>query len=127
MKGARDKTNMLGECMQPINGGKFKPVLQIMERDDGPDIKTKMFAATRGPCFFGGCSELCCSSEFGISKAKDGMGVNEIHKLQFDYATITKLKPKGLGQVRVILQLAMHNPPPVFALNTILFFTTFSF
>lgn len=98
-EGGRNKSAMLGSTIQPINGGKFRPVLQIMERDeDVAEPGNKVFAASQGPCCFGGCSELCCSSEFGITKATDEMTVDEIHDSEFDYATITKMKPEGLGQ-----------------------------
>jgi len=97
MKGAKRK-NQLGETVQPIGGGGFKPVLQVMDR--GTDkAQSETFAAVRGPCFFGGCSELCCNTSFGMSVAKDGTSVSEIHALNFgDFATIKKLKPKSFQQ-----------------------------
>jgi hypothetical protein len=95
-KGNRERTQLIGETVQPLGGGGFKPILQIMDRDDTSTENTKMFAATRGPTFFGGCSELCCDTKFGISQAKDGMEVPEIKQLSLgDYATITKRKPKS--------------------------------
>jgi len=97
MKGLRDRADMLGESVQPLTGGGFKPVMQLMDRGDSGEAS--MFAATRGPCFFGGCSEICCSSEFGISVAKPGMTVPEIHELPFgDFAQITKKRPASLAQ-----------------------------
>lgn len=100
LKGQRDQSNMLGATIQPITGGKFKPVVQVMERGDDTSGKPtpQMFAAARGPCFFGGCAEFCCDAEFGISKAKDGMGIDEIHQLAFDYASIKKTRPKNFTQ-----------------------------
>ena len=97
LKGAREKTALIGGMVQPITGGKFKPVMQIMDRDTrNPSSNAEMFAATRGPCFFGGCSEFCCDSKFGISVAHPGQTVEELHKLPFgDFATITKKKPNS--------------------------------
>lgn len=96
--GTREKTMLLGEVVQPITGGGFKPVLQVMDRGDGNSTDTTLFAAARGPCFFGGCSELCCDSKFGISVATPGSDLKTIHQLPFgDFASINKIKPKSLG------------------------------
>lgn len=92
----RDFARMIGQSVQPIGGGNFKPVLQIMDRGDDAASQPKMFAATRGPCLFGGCSEFCVDSRFGISIARDGLTVPEIHTLPFgDFASITKIKPNS--------------------------------
>lgn len=97
-KKGKERKNLLGESVQPITGGGFQPVIQVMDRAQ-EDSASKTFAAVRGPTYFGGCSELCCDTNFGISAAKDGATVSEIHKLAFgDLATIKKLKPKGFGQ-----------------------------
>lgn len=57
-----------------------------------------MFAAARGPCFFGGCTELCCDSKFGISVAGKDATVSELHQLPFgDFASITKKKPDSFS------------------------------
>uniref|UniRef100_A0A7S1ZGY6 Phospholipid scramblase n=1 Tax=Ditylum brightwellii TaxID=49249 RepID=A0A7S1ZGY6_9STRA len=97
MKGAmRDKAALLGATVQPITGGGFTPVLQIMERDgdDNEEPKLVQFSAMKGPTLFGGCSELCVDSVFGISKATDDMGVDEIKTLNIgDFAEIQKHKP----------------------------------
>jgi len=99
MSAVRDKSTMIGETRQPLKGGGFHPVLQIMERDESdPEPSNIQFAAARGPRCFGGMSELCCNVEFGASKAKPDMGVDEIHKLEFDYASITKVKPASFTQ-----------------------------
>lgn len=100
-EGARERTMLLGESVQPITGGGFKPVMQVMDRGDGPnnEVTTTMFAAARGPCFFGGCSECCCDTKFGVSLATPGSDLKAIHQLPFgDFASINKIKPKGLGQ-----------------------------
>ena len=95
--GTRETTFLIGESVQPIRGGGFKPVLQVMDRE-GSSAPATMFAAARGPCFFGGCSELCCDSTFGISVATPGSDINTIHQLPFgDFASIKKIKPKSLG------------------------------
>ena len=98
-KGQRETTMLLGGMNQPIGGGGFKPVMQIMDRDTrNPSSASQTFAALRGPCFFGGCSEFCCDSAFGISIARPDQSVEELHKLPFgDFATITKKKPTGFG------------------------------
>jgi len=97
MKG-EERKNLLGSSVQPITGGGFKPVMQVMDRAQ-EDSASKTFAAARGPTCFGGCSELCCDTTFGLSAAKDGVTLSEIHELAFgDFATIKKLKPSGFGQ-----------------------------
>jgi len=102
--GKRDRTKLLGETIQPRGGGGFKPVMQMMDRadpTDGATGRSELFAATRGPCFTGGCSKLCCDAEFGSSVAAptDYGKVKQMHTLNFgDFATITKLKPKTMAQ-----------------------------
>jgi hypothetical protein len=94
-KGSRDLVNMLGQTVQPKGGGGFKPVMQIMDRGSTGG-EAEMFAATRGPCLFGGCSEFCVDSRFGISKARPDMNVPQLHGLPFgDFASITKTKPNS--------------------------------
>lgn len=98
MKGNRDRAKLLGESVQPCGGGGFKPVMQTMERADANDPKgeTKMFAATQGPCFSGGCIKLCCAAEFKYGAATDA---SQLSGMEFgDYAEITKLKPTKMGQ-----------------------------
>lgn len=99
-KGERERTKLLGEMIQPVGGGGFKPVLQIMDRDStkGSNAPAEMFAATRGPCCFGGCSEFCCDTDFGISIAHPGQTVAQLHELPFgDFASIKKRKPSSFG------------------------------
>lgn len=99
MHGMRETNSLIGESLQPLSGGGFKPVMQIMDRGDINSTKTTMFAATRGPCFFGGCSECCCDTNFGISVAAPESDLKTIHQLRFgDFATINKIKPKTLWQ-----------------------------
>ena len=54
-------------------------------------IRRQRVCIAKGPCCFGGCSELCFSSEFGISTNAETVELG-------DYAKITKKKPKSLGQ-----------------------------
>jgi len=101
--GTRDRTKLLGETIQPRGGGGFKPIMQIMDRADPNEStgRSEMFAATRGPCFTGGCSKLCCDAEFGsaVASPQDNGNVPKMHTLNFgDFATITKLKPKTMAQ-----------------------------
>lgn len=102
-KGRRDRSKLIGETIQPPGGGGFKPLLQLMERCDAndPSGKTELFAATRGPCFTGGCSKLCCSAPFGIGSVAPAAFNHSklLHGAEFgDFASITKLRPKALGQ-----------------------------
>jgi len=102
-KGRWDRSKLVGETIQPPGGGGFKPLMQLMERCDESDHtgKTELFAATRGPCFTGGCSKLCCSSPFGIGSVAPSAynKSRELHKANFgDFASITKLRPSALGQ-----------------------------
>ena len=79
MKGLK-RSNHLGETVQPVTGGGFKPVLQIMDRGEKkPESET--FAALQGPCLFGGCSELCCDTNFGLSVAQEGSSLADMKAL----------------------------------------------
>lgn len=102
-KGNRERAMLLGESVQPPGGGNFKPIMQMMDRADPSDTegKTELFAATRGPCLTGGCSKLCFESEFNIGSADASMtnDSGKLHTINFgEFATITKLKPKEMGQ-----------------------------
>jgi len=102
-KGQRDTARLLGESVQPRGGGGFKPLMQIMERENANDAtgKTNLFAASRGPCFTGGCSKFCFEAIFGVATADPTMEGNSsmLHKQNFgDFATMTKLTPKKFGQ-----------------------------
>jgi hypothetical protein len=102
-KGKRERQNLLGETVQPPGAGGFKPVMQMMDRADPNDPKgaTELFAATRGPCCTGGCSKLCFDAVFGVGSVSPDSENNskKLHKANFgDFATITKLSPKKMGQ-----------------------------
>jgi hypothetical protein len=102
--GKRERNKLLGESIQPKGGGGFKPVMQLMDRADPNDNdvgKSEMFAATRGPCIFGGFSACCFDAKFEQATAspEDAGNVQKQHSLNFgDFASITKLKPKTLSQ-----------------------------
>ena len=53
----------------------------------------------QGPCFFGGCSELCCPSKFSVSKIPPGITVDQVTKVKpvGDHAILIKEKPKSFG------------------------------
>lgn len=84
----------IGHATQPGCGGTFTPTISIMDRGAGQG-EFAALAKVEGPCAFGGCSELCCDSEWKVSKMtpetfeqKIGLG---------DMAIITKKKPQGLA------------------------------
>merc|ERR1719163_887915 len=81
-----DEGNTLGSASVPVMSAFFSPTLHVMERGglDGP------FAKIEGPCFFGGCSEYCCSFDFPVSKFGSAAKTGDIGK-------IVKQKPKSFG------------------------------
>jgi hypothetical protein len=81
-----DEGNTLGSASVPVMSAFFSPTLHVMERGglDGP------FAKVEGPCFFGGCSEFCCSFNFPVSKFGSPAKAGDIGK-------IVKQKPKSFG------------------------------
>mmetsp|Transcript_3555 Transcript_3555/g.7693 ORF Transcript_3555/g.7693 Transcript_3555/m.7693 type:complete len:236 (-) Transcript_3555:503-1210(-) len=89
-----DKT--IAYASQPSCGGYFTPTINLFTRtSQGVDDKAfQPIAKMEGPCIFGGCSELCCNSEFMIS----GMSAEQINSSvkTADLATIIKEKPRGL-------------------------------
>ena len=56
----------VGYATQPKMGGGSTPTVNIMERADRAN-GWKLLAKVEGPQCFGGCSELCFSSEFTVS------------------------------------------------------------
>jgi len=81
---------------QPACGGWFTPTINLFTRSSAGSEKESAFQPTakvEGPCIFGGCSELCCNSEFMISGMKEGQIDSAIKT--GDLATIIKEKPKG--------------------------------
>ena len=69
-----------------------------MDRGHAPGaISTPPLAVVQGPCIFGGCSELCCSVPFSVTRVPDGVLPDGYKALKIgDMATITKRKPKGI-------------------------------
>jgi hypothetical protein len=98
LKGGRERTKLIGESVQPKLGGGTRPVMQAMERADANDSKgaTQQFAAVQGPACFGGCIKLCCNAEFKYGKAAPTQSPKSVTFENF--AQITKLRPKELGQ-----------------------------
>ena len=89
----RDSACLLGGTVQSKGGGGFTPTLQVMDRGgSGGAVSSEpqQFAVAKGPCCFGGCSELCFDTEYGLSKDEEtALG---------DYATITKKKPASFSR-----------------------------
>ena len=77
---------------EPRWGGCFTPTVAISD-NHAP------FAVIQGPCFFGGCSELCCPSKFSVSKIPPGITVDQVTKVKpvGDHAILIKEKPKSFG------------------------------
>jgi len=103
LHGQRERASLIGESIQPVGGGGFKPLMQMMDRADPNDAsgKTELFAATRGPCLIGGCAALCCDFPFGAAVADNNMfgDSSALHRQNFgDFATITKIKPESFSQ-----------------------------
>eukprot|EP00968_Pinguiococcus_pyrenoidosus_P011806 scaffold986_cov237-Pinguiococcus_pyrenoidosus.AAC.4 len=69
-------------------GGGCTPTLELFPAD-GDYLATTPSAYVQGPCIFGGCSELCCESDFPVSRKPDKSG---------DLALIKHLTPKDCGQ-----------------------------
>ena len=82
------KDSQIGWANQPSMGGGLTPTIQLMERQE-----LASFAIVEGPTCFGGCSELCCSAPFQISK---GPAINLPLK-RGDSAKIVKQAPTGFG------------------------------
>ena len=53
----------------------------------------RALAKIEGPTFFGGCSEMCCDSEWPVSKMPAEAFDNKL--MVGDFAVITKHKPNG--------------------------------
>ena len=75
---------------QPCLAGGFTPTVQMSSPVGAP------FAVVQGPCFFGGCSELCCHSEFKVSKIPPGVKATDVQPVG-DHAVLVKKRPDSLG------------------------------
>ena len=82
----------------PKWGGGLHPTLQVMHR--GVSAVEEPYAVVRGPTCFGGCTELCCKKDFGVSKVPQGWKPGTYKDLHpGDAATITKKKPQSFKGV----------------------------
>uniref|UniRef100_A0A7S0P2R7 Phospholipid scramblase n=1 Tax=Calcidiscus leptoporus TaxID=127549 RepID=A0A7S0P2R7_9EUKA len=83
----------IGYAQQPDCGGYFTPTINLFNRTTG-DGGYQPIAKIEGPCLFGGCSELCCSSSFPVSSL---MADESLHtkKMLGNLAIITKEKPRN--------------------------------
>jgi len=87
----------IGMADQPGCGGYCTPSLNLLQRSTAGDDKGSFqpIAKVEGPCIFGGCSELCCSSEFKVSSLDEAEYKTDAKKQLGDLATITKKKPRS--------------------------------
>ena len=89
--------NTFGYADQPSLGGFLTPTLNLFHRtSSGGDVATGFspLAKVEGPLIFGGCSELCCPSQFTISGMVSPDQLESSLKTG-DLATITKERPHG--------------------------------
>jgi len=79
---------LIGSAKQPFLGGGCKPTIDLRNGPDGGGP----FARIRGPCIFGGWSELCCDFKFFVSRfgSPDNTG---------DVALIMKRKPSSMAMI----------------------------
>jgi len=84
----------IGHTTQPKCGGFFTPTINIMDRAAGQG-EFSALAKVEGPCFFGGCSELCCDSQWNVSRMTPETWDEKINL--GDMAIITKKKPDGMA------------------------------
>ena len=84
----------IGLSTQPKCGGYFTPTINIMDRAAGPG-EFSALSKVEGPCFFGGCSELCFDSTWNVSRMTPETWEQKIN--QGDMAIITKKKPDGMS------------------------------
>ena len=85
----------IGLANQPKCGGWLTPTVNMYARTaKGSDLASfSPFGKVEGPCLFGGCSELCCSSEFPVSRMEPGADP-DAKLMRGDLGMITKKKPK---------------------------------
>jgi len=89
--GARNPT-CVGYATQPTMGGGTVPTINIMDR--GSTDTYRMLAKVEGPQCFGGCMELCYSSEFSVSNMN--LAQLDVPVKLGDMAKIVKRKPQSL-------------------------------
>jgi len=84
----------IGFTTQPALAGGWTPTLTVMERS--PAQQWSALAKIEGPTCFGGCSELCFSSKFTVSRLQPLPMHTTAHKVG-ELATIVKRKPHNLA------------------------------
>jgi len=84
---------VVGFATQPSMGGGLTPTINVMERLDEGGTQWGAMAKIEGPTIFGGCSELCCDSQWPVSKME--ASAFETKLKVGDFAVITKKKPRG--------------------------------
>jgi len=81
---------------QPACGGYCHPAFTLNSRMQPSGTEAESFkpiVEMKGPCFFGGCSELCCESEFLFSSIDCGSQASQ-RKSIGDLAVLKKKKPR---------------------------------
>ena len=96
------RPNVFAEATVPIMGGGCTPTVNVMRR--GAAQEMEQFAVIEGPTCFGGCMDLCCNTEFKVSRGKGKAG---------DLAVISKQKPDGFME----LLIAMCTPVDKYQLH----------
>ena len=89
-----DYSRVIGSAKQPIQFCSCTPTLEVFNGARAPtgasDGRVSPFSLMHGPCIFGGCTELCCSSDFPVSRPSSGTKVGDV-------AVIRKLRPRDCG------------------------------
>ena len=83
----------IGIVDQPTCAGYCTPTFNVRSRQAAGDAGFQPLAKLEGPCIFGGCSELCCSSTFLVSTLDRDVSPNK-KIFSGDMARITKTKPR---------------------------------
>jgi hypothetical protein len=68
----KNKLTAISEATVPIFGGGCTPTVNVMRRSANNEME--QFAVVEGPTCFGGCMDLCCTTEFQVSRAKGKAG-----------------------------------------------------
>ena len=68
----KNKLTAISEATVPIFGGGCTPTVNVMRRSANNEME--QFAVVEGPTCFGGCMDLCCTTEFKVSRAKGKAG-----------------------------------------------------
>lgn len=85
-----DYSRVFGSAKQPA-GCSCTPTLDIFDGTT-PEQASSASSIMHGPFCFGGCSELCCESEFPVSRPHSGLKLGDV-------AIIKKLAPKSCEDV----------------------------